>query len=80
LLYGDTHNFGVDKFSKTSLGCASNFHARQLGPSVLFNECMSVYWVSCLVHGLAGTSSDRGMFKLGKLLFLILSLGIRLMQ
>ena len=81
-LYGDTHNFGLHRFSKTNLGCASYFHAQQLGPSVLFIECMSVYgkFLVLFVPGLGGTSSDRGMFKLGKLLSFILVLGMRLMQ
>ena len=46
-------------------------------------QCYSIsicgkFLVLSLVCG--GTSSDRGMFKLDKLLFLILVLGIRLMQ
>ena len=54
LLMRRHNNFGLDKFSKTSLGCASQFHAWQLGPSVLFNEHMSVrgkFLVLSLVWG-----------------------------
>jgi hypothetical protein len=80
--YTETHIIlGWINFSKTSLGCAWQFHAWQQWPSVLFNECMSVCGTFLVLSLVWGAPHLRGgMFKLGKLLFLILVLGIRLMQ